>query len=178
MEFSLKRTLVGVSSIVILAGGFAPMISSVSASEKSTNIELTEEVAQGTYTFTNADFYETARNMGYDVEEPVDDPNYDPNQVNSITIGTDSSGIGIRSSILDTSTTIISSSVANSVKNVGSVAGAAILAVYLPGKWAAIPSIVSAIINETTITRDLQINMVLQRTMNGAQWFVTGIQWV
>ena len=137
-----------------------------------------ESIEHGTYTFTNAEFFETAREMGYNVDEPVDDPEYNPNQVNTVEIGTANSGAIAPAAILDQNTVTLSQEVVNTVKDVGSSIGAAILSSLIPGGWAAAPTIAATIINEPTITNDLQITMVLQQTMNGSQWFATNYQWV
>lgn len=164
--------------------------SRVQASENDTNSikvynnqEDTQEI-----TFTNTEFFESGRSLGYDVEEPIDDPNYNPNEVNTIIVDTSANALSKdmvfstnNSTILDRQVVTISQSVVNSVKNVGATAGAAILALYVPGGFAAAGTIAAAIVNEVDINRDLQITMIRQQTgatPRESRWFVIDYSWV
>lgn len=166
----------------MLVGGLSPTAGVVASEiDEAKTVESTNSadgVKYGTYEFTNKEFFETAKNMGYAVEEPTNNPNYDPNEVNTIVIDTTaSSGIAFRSSILDQTTATISSSVLNTIKDLGVVAGTALLALHVPD-WSVASSVASYIGTKAEIKSDLQVTMVHQRTMNGSQWVVTGYKWV
>lgn len=114
--------------------------------------------------------------MGYDVEEPVNDPEYNPNQVNTFKIGTATSRtISPSSAILDQTTATISSSVLNTIKDLGVVAGTAALAFFVPDL-----SIASAVMQyvgtQAEIQNDLQLTMLHQRTMYGTEWVIIDYQ--
>lgn len=179
MKFSWKKMVASTGVAALLAGVVAPGVSaSVQEDEIIEEAVGQENVEHGTYTFTNAEFFETVREMGYDIEEPVNDPEYNPNQVNTIEIGTTNSESAFRSSaILDQTTTTISSSVLNTIKDLGVVAGTAALAFYVPSTSVA-SAVAQYIGTQAEIQNDLQLTMVHQRTMNGTQWVVTNYQWV
>lgn len=173
-----KQKLLLSSAVAFLLSPIA--VTGVQATTVQPNDSITQHVSEGQkiteyYSFTNHEFFETAKELGYDLEEPINDPNYDPNELNTIQPVTTSFRSG---SILDQTTVTLSPEVVNKVKNIGVGAGSLILAAKLPGGWKLAPQIANVIISQVDATRPLQVSLVLQRTANGAQWFATGYQWV